>query len=885
MKLKNIFSGIMALVMGAAVLTACSDSDDYYANKTPLLTDGSVVTGSSDVTATSATMYGTVAGLEKMNTASYATGFYYGTSENALTETLPAQSAGEFSGSISGLMNGTVIYYQAYVTLQGRITYKGEVKSLITTDATVTTGAASNVDFADATMAGSASKYPADAKVGVVISASNNQEDVRAGLRVDAAELADNFSVTKQGLLPSATYYYAAFLDLGAGIVYGDVKEFKTAASDFDVDNDFVDLGLSVKWAKRNVGAKTATDFGGYFGFGDLYGVNPSLTTSDYAQKDTYKTTNDVAYYATNGKGTLPTADLFEELFRLCTVTWTEQDGVSGYLVKAKNGNSIFLPAAGKRIESTVSESGLHGYYLTGTMNKSNTNFAVDYEFTSSTGVRATRAVYEALSVRPVTVARSVKFDKEKLFTTWYLDNGTDGKQHVFEGPFTQFGVTDNWGTITNNEPNPYQSIHWEMGTTNGWVGYDYGVDYGSMTFEHGDDGKDYVIVKRKDADGNETEEKGVITIDEQNKTVDMGDIKVLCGKTWVGGTAGVRNVLSLTDDGLQIGIVADDTYQYSLNYYSQAKADADAAIKVNLICVGNDWGGTWGSQVDAIAPEELDGQHTFKYEGTCNGLKVNTIDFSGLMSRYPNAFVRIDDIKLDGQSIKFNANNFCYGDIENNGNYRVEMANVWGKTAKSEKIIASPFSNLTNTDNDPAFTFTSSLEVTYTIFVNGPVGTYLPTLITVNKSWNTANDWNGVNQGATFDVTLNTETAKYEVTKSKFDITYQDAANDYSAGSIMTFVQIADIYGFFPGMHCTLDALKLDGRSVSFDKSKVVDNNESPKYRLELWNMYGATVNSGCAFGTPADMDGLKVITELGFTDKMETSFTINSLFATPQF
>lgn len=871
----------MALVMGATVLTACSDSDDYYANKTPLLAEGSVVTGSSDVTATSATMYGTVAGLENMSSASYTTGFYYGTSENALTETLPAQSAGEFSGSISGLMNGTVIYYQAYVTLQGRLTYKGEVKSLVTTDATVTTGDASNVDFADATLAGSASKYPSDAKVGVVISASNNQEDVRAGLRIDAAELADNFSVTKQGLLPGANYYYAAFLDLGAGIIYGDVKEFKTSASEFDVDNDFVDLGLSVKWAKRNVGAKSETDFGGYFGFGDLYGVNPSITPADYGQADTYKTTNDVAYYATGGKGTLPTADLFEELFRLCTVTWTEQDGVSGYLVKAKNGNSIFLPAAGKRVQSTVSENGLHGYYLTGTVNKTNTNFAVDYEFTSSTGVRATRAVYEALSVRPVTVARNVPFDKEKLFTTWYLDNGVDGKQHVFEGPFTQFGTTDNWGTITNNEPNPNQAIHWEMGTTNGWVGYTYGRDYGTMTFEHGEDGKDYVIVKRKDAEGNVTEEKGVITIDEQNKTVDMGNIKVLCADTWVGGTAGVRNVLSLTDDGLQIGIVADDTYQYSLNYYSQAKADADALIKVSLMSVGGDWGGNWGTEVDGIAPENLEGQHTLKYEGACNGLMVGLIDFVGLTKRHPNAFVRIDDIKLDGQSIKFDANKFCYGDIEDNGNYRVELFNIWGKTAANGKIVSSAFSNLTDVDHDPAFTFTSSVEITYTIFTNGPVGTYLPTVIAVNSGWGTANDWAGVNQGATFDVELNTETARYEVTKSKFDITYQDAAVDYSGGTVMSFVQIDHIYNFFPGMHCTLDALKLDGRSVTYDKSKVLDSNESPKYRLELWNQYGATKDAGCAFGTPVD----GCVRELGFTDKMELSFTIHSLFATPQF
>ena len=116
MKLTKIFSAVMALLMGAAMLTACSDKDDYYANTTPLLSDGSVVTGSSDVTATTATMHGTVKGLESLNTASYAVGFKYGFSENALTETATAASGAEFSATINGLMASQVVFYQAYVT-------------------------------------------------------------------------------------------------------------------------------------------------------------------------------------------------------------------------------------------------------------------------------------------------------------------------------------------------------------------------------------------------------------------------------------------------------------------------------------------------------------------------------------------------------------------------------------------------------------------------------------------------------------------------------------------------------------------------------------------------------------------------------------------------
>jgi hypothetical protein len=356
------------------MLTACSDTDDYSASNTPLLGDGAVVTGSSDVTATSATFHGTVTGLEKMNTASYTTGFRYGFAQNALTETASAASAAEFSSTLTGLLNATTIYYQAFVTLQGKLTYVGEVKSLITTDAKAITEGHDYVDYAKATLFGATQQAPADAKdAGFVISLSQDVESVRSGLRLSMASTPEKFSRPTCGLLPATTYYYAAYLDLGAGVVYGDVKSFQTAAHETSVDDEFVDLGLSVKWAKHNIGAKELSDFGGYFGFGDLTGVNPSIDPADYASSDTYKTAADVAYLYTGGKGTLPTADQFEELFSLCVPTYGEMDGVPGYTFTGPNGNSIFLPAAGKRVGHDVTEQGVRGYYLTGSVNTSST--------------------------------------------------------------------------------------------------------------------------------------------------------------------------------------------------------------------------------------------------------------------------------------------------------------------------------------------------------------------------------------------------------------------------------------------------------------------------------------------------------------------------------
>lgn len=873
----------MALLMGVAVLTACSDTDDYFANTTPLLNDGSVVTGSSDVTATTATFHGMVSGLEKMNVASYATGFKYGYSANALTETATAASASEFSSTLTGLLNNTVIYYQAYVTLQGKLTYTGEVKSLITTDAQAFTGGVSGVDYAEATLAGSISKYPEDAVCGIVISTSPEVEDVRAGLRLTMKQLSGDFSYTKKGLLPGANYYYAAFLDLGSGVVYGDVASFTTDMHAIDVDDEFVDMGVSVRWAKHNIGAKEEADFGGLFGFGDLTGCNPSIDAADYASADTYMTALDIAYWATGMKGTLPTADQFEELFKVCKTQWVEQNGIAGYLVTAKNGNTIFLPAAGKRIGHDISEAGVQGNYLTGTVNASNTQFAVDYEFSHTGGDRSTRAVYEAMSVRPVSVARNIQFDINKLYGIWHVDLRADGSHAYWDGPMYFYGTDDCWRNVTNNEPVVGDSWNWCPDyASNTWIVGEDPRDFGTMTFFKGENGADSVIVVRNNADGTQTEEKGTFTINYTDVSITLDGVDVLGVPNQLSQASNKRQGLKIftqSDNTLQIAVIRDaDPCSLVFNY---VKDNIYSGISVKLLAVGADWGGTWGSELTMLMPEDLNGQHTVKYEGAVNGAMVTLVDFVELMKRYPDAFVRIDDIKLDGNSIKFNANNFCYGDIENNGNYRIEMFNIWGKGAKDGNVIASPFSNLTNVESDPAFTFAQSCEITFTVLTESPVATYAPKFITVGAGW-WPSTWD-FNDGSSFDLTLNDETGKYEISRNTFDMTYT-SADSYAAGVIMTFIQVDNLHKFFPGMHAVLNSAKADGQSLQYDASKVVDTSEGDAYRLELWNCYGATGGDNadnCGFGK---RDG-DVIHELGFNSSFEVAFTIESLFAVPEF
>ena len=63
----------------------------------------------------------------------------------------------------------------------------------------------------------------------------------------------------------------------------------------------------------------------------------------------------------------MPTLEEFKELREKCDWTWTEYNGVLGYLIKG-NGNSIFLPATGCRLGIGLSnDNSYRGYYWSST--------------------------------------------------------------------------------------------------------------------------------------------------------------------------------------------------------------------------------------------------------------------------------------------------------------------------------------------------------------------------------------------------------------------------------------------------------------------------------------------------------------------------------------
>ena len=862
-------------------MTGCSD-DDYSVSNTPLLTDESVTTGSADVTVTSATFHGTVKGLEEQNASAYALGFYYGKSEDNLSEKVAASGSNEFQATVSG-MPGDVVYYQAYVTLQGRVTYKGSVQSAIMTDAKAITGEPKDLTANSVILTGKLEKAPQEATSGIVISGAEGSEKVRAGVRIVAAGINDNYEIKAEGLLPNTTYHYTAYLDLGNGTVYGEDRTFTTAPADFNPDTDLVDLGLSTKWAKYNVGATDEKQLGGLFGFGDMTGFQTSINLEDYASADIYKTDRDVANKVYGSWVTMPTIDEFEELFTECKKEWVEdtENHVAGYKFTGPNGNSIFLPAAGTRTQGNVSGEGLNGYYLSGSINATDNRFAMAYSFDQNVARRTSTPVYQALAIRPVSVAKNVKFDKEKLYNTWEFDLKPDESHYKFVGPVFFYGKDASWASYTNNQPVVGETTGWdaEYASIKSWAITDPSHCNGTMTFYKDEDGNDKVKVHQVQADGSYKDSEGTFTVDEKNKTITM-TIDPLNAVEYIGGITRTDEtkikVMSLSDEALQLGVIRSSDGQ--LMIYNYVTSDVKNGYVAKLTAWGD--GGNWDGATTVVSGgSKAVGQYTVKLETTearTNG-KVYVLDLEGFAAKYPKALVRIDAIKADGQDLKFDANKFHYGDIEDNGNYRIELFNIWGSgTAQNSPFRAS---GGPGDAGEPALAFNKTLEVTFTVVstTSDGTGVYTPTFNAV-RGWGEGEaQLFGYNDGSTLKV-VKSDKGQYSLENNQFDMTYEGSG--FEGGTIMTFVEIADLYGFFPGTHSTLDEFYLDGKAVSYDKSKVVDANENPKYRLELFNCYAATKDN-CAFGVK---DG-DLMRELGFNKSMRAKFTVHSLFAVPQW
>ena len=150
---------------------------------------------------------------------------------------------------------------------------------------------------------------------------------------------------------------------------------------------EYVDLGLSVKWAKCNVGAEKESDYGYYFQWGDIVDksnadcswatykhCNGSETTmkkyntsTSYGENPDNKITldpeDDAATQIMGGNWRMPTKAEFQELIDGTDNQWVTNHngtGVNGWKFTHKTDTSkyIFIPASGDRIDSSFRGQG-----------------------------------------------------------------------------------------------------------------------------------------------------------------------------------------------------------------------------------------------------------------------------------------------------------------------------------------------------------------------------------------------------------------------------------------------------------------------------------------------------------------------------------------------
>ena len=111
---------------------------------------------------------------------------------------------------------------------------------------------------------------------------------------------------------------------------------------------------------------------------------------------------DDAATVNWGGAWRMPTYDEWEELYQNTTVTWTTQNGVNGRLFTASNGNSLFLPAAGYRDNSSLHGAGIFGLYWSSSLHTAYSNGAFYFYFYPDDYYISYVARYMGHSVRAV---------------------------------------------------------------------------------------------------------------------------------------------------------------------------------------------------------------------------------------------------------------------------------------------------------------------------------------------------------------------------------------------------------------------------------------------------------------------------------------------------
>ncbi len=200
--------------------------------------------------------------------------------------------------------------------------------------------------------------------------------------------------------------------------------------------HDWIDLGLpsGTKWATCNVGADTPEGYGDYFAWGETT-TKETYNWSTYRYSNGGEGYNELTKYCNNaeygyngftdalttlevaddaaavnwGSGwRMPTRNEMNELFNNCTHEWVTQNGVNGRKFTGSNGNSIFIPATGRRLDGSLDFDGFYGDYWSSSLYDSSPDltWGLDFDLYGNYNVYGIDRSY-GFPVRPVCVSQN----------------------------------------------------------------------------------------------------------------------------------------------------------------------------------------------------------------------------------------------------------------------------------------------------------------------------------------------------------------------------------------------------------------------------------------------------------------------------------------------
>ncbi len=134
----------------------------------------------------------------------------------------------------------------------------------------------------------------------------------------------------------------------------------------------------------------------------------------------------------------------------------------------------------------------------------------------------------------------------------------------------------------------------------------------------------------------------------------------------------------------MAVNVFAADSYNAKLGF-------ADTAWAVQ------DW--------DSLVEVTGDGQYTLESTAVAGAADfgVFVVDIEQMFADAPEATAVLDKVEIDGSELSFDAGKIIYGDIEEKGNYRIEIYNQYGDTKNDSPV-------------NQATAIGSSLKITFTV-------------------------------------------------------------------------------------------------------------------------------------------------------------------------